>query len=84
MSDTEDATALIERISPLLAGHASYVQGLALADLLAIWLAGHVEQDADDKVRQAATQRLRELLLRLHIDTVRELIEPYARHLGTW
>lgn len=43
--DTQAAVArveaLVNRIKPMLAGQGSEVQGGALADLLAMWLAGH-------------------------------------------
>ena len=54
-------TEIVERIRPILGGHHAAVQGAVVADLLAIWLAGH---QAD----------LREALLDKHIDTVRELV----------
>ena len=59
----EDAEALVERIRPLLAGKPPPLQGAVLADLLAIWLAGH---DAS----------LRDELLKAHIESVRALIAP--------
>ena len=33
---------LVQRIRPLLAGRAAQMQGAVLADLLAIWIAGHI------------------------------------------
>ena len=56
---------IVKAISPLLAGHSPEIQGAVLADLLAMFLAGHVGSDAD---------AVREEILRLHIETVRELI----------
>ena len=35
------ALELVERIRPLLAGHHPAVRGVALAELVAIWLMGH-------------------------------------------
>jgi hypothetical protein len=65
---------LSQRIALLLAGKRPEIQGAALADLLAIYLAGHrVEGDP------AATNRLREELLAMHVEQVRQLIEPNAR-----
>ena len=52
---------IVDRIRPILGGHHPAVQGAVLADLLAIWLAGH---QAD----------LREALLDVHIEKVRELV----------
>jgi hypothetical protein len=59
--DPKTAIGVAQRIHPLLAGHHPAVQGAALADLLATWLAGF-EPD------------LRDTLLDAHIRTVRELI----------
>ena len=65
MKLAEEVLAVTERIAPLLAGRAPEVQGAVLADLLATWLAGHQGEGAAD---------LREELIRLHIEAVRELI----------
>ena len=62
---------LATQIEPLLAGKGAQVQGVALATLLSpIWLAGH-------RVRgdPAAQLQMREELLELHIETVRELVQ---------
>jgi hypothetical protein len=69
-SDTDLAAvkALVAAIRPLLAGHPPRVQGAALADLLAIWVAGHYS-DSDDE-----TDRLRETILANHSKMVRRLI----------
>ena len=61
MSLSEEAVGIAARCHPLLAGHHPAIQGAALADLLATWLAGH---DAD----------LREAMLDAHIHIVRELV----------
>lgn len=55
---------VVNRIKPLLAGRQPEVQGAILADLLSLWLAGHHPRE------------LREQLLTMHIEKVRELIEP--------
>jgi hypothetical protein len=39
---------LVDRIRPLLAGNHPGVQGAVLADLLAIWLAGHPAELRED------------------------------------
>lgn len=65
---------LVERIRPLLADHAARVQGGVLADLLAIWLAGHIVPND-----QRETDKLREEILRLHVQIVHQLIPPNAR-----
>jgi hypothetical protein len=54
---------LVERIRPILAGNHPAVQGAAMADLVAIWLAGHPAE-------------FREQLLALHVDKVRALVPP--------
>jgi hypothetical protein len=64
----EIAHTIVEQIKPLLAGRPPGVQGLVLADLLAIWLAGH--QVVGD---QDATRTLRDELLAAHCLMVREL-----------
>lgn len=72
----------VERLWPAvkaeLAGQGPMVQGAILADLTAIWLAGHVVPgDA------AATKRLRDKILRAHITGVWDLVpvnEPERRN----
>lgn len=59
--DPARVDALVERIRPILAGNHPAVQGAVLADLLAIWLAGHPAE-------------LRHELLTMHDATVRKLI----------
>jgi hypothetical protein len=60
-----DAMALSRKISlklqPMLKGHPPQLQGAVLADLLAIFLAGHAPQ-------------IREEILKLHIEQMRPLI----------
>jgi hypothetical protein len=60
---------LTGKIRPILAGNPAPVQGAVLADLLALWLAGHAAPDND-----GATEILRERVLEAHLKTVRELI----------
>jgi hypothetical protein len=59
---------LVEAIRPILAGHPAPVQGAALADLLAIWVAGHHASTT------AETERVRAELLENHIAAVARLI----------
>jgi hypothetical protein len=70
---TRDALAAYE-LSRMLAKHLTgrsvEVQGAALADLLAIWLAGHVNSDDPDH-----SDDIREALLEAHINAVRALIQ---------
>jgi hypothetical protein len=70
MSDEADEVHdLVEAVSPFFVGKPTQVQGAALADLLAIWLAGHVNRDDPSK-----SARIREEMLELHLKAVRALI----------
>lgn len=69
MSDDVDTMAKtaaerVKAIAPLLAGLHRGVQGAVLADLTAMWVAGHY---------QAGTRALEELL-DMHIEKVHELV----------
>ena len=65
MNEAERVASIVEQIRPLLAGLGCEIQGAVLADLLAMWLAGHIgEHEAE----------LREELLACHIACVRALI----------
>jgi hypothetical protein len=64
---------VVAKIRPLLTGRPSRVQGAILADLVATWLAGHFGPD------DVVTSKLREELLDLHVETVRQLIPPNER-----
>jgi hypothetical protein len=68
-AEPDTAISLARRIHPLLAGQHPAVQGAALADLLATWLAGF-DPDA------------REALLDNHIHIVRELVPINAAQMG--
>lgn len=69
----EEIRSAVARIKPLLAHRAPVVQGAILANLVAIWLAGHqVEGDAQ------ATHKLRARLLALHLSAVEELTAANA------
>jgi hypothetical protein len=57
---------LVDQIKPILAGQEAAIQSAILADLLAIWLAGHAPQMRDE-------------ILVAHIALVRELIGPNER-----
>jgi hypothetical protein len=70
----EEIAAIVERIKPLLAGQPPELQGVVLADCMAIWLAGHhVAGDAE------ATRKMRAELLAMHCSAVRELTEINAK-----
>lgn len=77
-SRTGEVERAVERIKPHLGGYPPEVQGIILADLLAIWLAGHqVEGDSD------ATRKLRGGILATHLLMVEELVAVNAKILGT-
>jgi hypothetical protein len=69
MTDADEAVALVQAMRPLLMGRPKEVQGAALADLLAIWLAGHVVRGDP-----AATKRWRADILKVHLKAVRQLV----------
>jgi hypothetical protein len=78
MTDPEQVAPIVESIRPLLAGKPPELQAAVLADLLAIWLAGHyVEGD------EAATRKMRAELLAEHCVAVRQLTRINARIIGT-
>lgn len=56
-------------VSKALAGRDPMIQGAVLADLVAIWLAGHIVPTDKD-----LTNKLREDLLAVHVEHVRKLI----------
>jgi hypothetical protein len=66
------ADALTLRIQPLLAGHGPELQGAVIADLCAIWIAGHRCSDP------AQERQIHEELLALHKEHVRELVAMYV------
>jgi len=72
MSFAERVDALLDRIAPTLAGESIEMQGAVVADLAALWIAGH-------RVRgdRAEGDRTREELLRMHARHVRELVAMY-------
>jgi hypothetical protein len=73
-----EIAAVVERIKPILMGRPPEIIGGILADLLAIWLAGHhVEGDED------ATRTMRADLLAIHCGAVRNLVTVNAKILGT-
>jgi len=69
MDNAAEVEAIVNRMRPALAGHPSPIQGAALADLLAIWLAGHIVPG-----KPAETKAARERLLKMHVEMVRKLI----------
>ena len=71
--EVDQVQALIDRISPILHGQDRRVQGAALADLLARWLAGHCVPD--DRFQ---TILMRGRILHQHMKIVRDLIKVNA------
>jgi hypothetical protein len=69
-----EVEALSEQIKPLLAGKSAQVQGATLADLLAIYLAGHIIFNKQGKEDGKATGQLRDELVVAHMATVRRLV----------
>ena len=65
--------AVTERIKPILANHHPTLQGAVLAELLSIWIAGHV---ADTGANSA---KLRREMLKMHVEQVRKLIPVNAK-----
>ena len=78
-ADAKLSMVITGRIKPILAGHPARVQSSVLAQLLAMWLAGHVA------LRQGAAEneKLRDELLRDHIDLVRRLVPFDMQRMGT-
>lgn len=76
--NAEDVPPIVAKIKPLLAGLPPVIQSAVLADLLAMWLAGHhVPGDAE------ATLEIRAELLAKHCQLVRQLVPVNARIIGT-
>ena len=70
--------ALTQRVRPLFRGGDPDIVGGALADLTAIWLAGHVVPGDG-----LATAKLRDEHLRLHSRLIRQLTTINAKIMGT-
>jgi hypothetical protein len=68
---------LVEYIKPLIAGKPSEIVGGALADLAAIWIAGHVVPN--DPIM---TSRLRAEILATHVRFIAELVALNAKMIG--
>jgi hypothetical protein len=64
-----DSMKLTQKIREMLQGKPPQMQGAVLADLLAMWIAGHVDINGDE-----ASDRHRELILQIHLEAVRTLI----------
>lgn len=68
----EAADALVERIAPILANRNAELQGAVVADLAALWIAGHRDES------RVEGDLLREELLRMHAEHVREMVAMYV------
>lgn len=79
-SEAEALTAarLVELICPILAGHPPEVQSAVLADLLAMWIAGHFtpRTNEDEWVNDQLLAEMRDDLLVEHVKLVRDLVKP--------
>jgi uncharacterized membrane protein YvbJ len=64
-----ESIELTQKIRTMLAGKPPEMQAAILADLLAMWLAGHVDASGDEQ-----TDGYRELVLQVHVEAVRALI----------
>lgn len=73
----EASDALVEEIKPYLAGKGSALQGLVLAELVAIWIAGHIAPGDPQ-----ATREMQGEMLLIHEQTVADLIEHYKARRG--
>jgi hypothetical protein len=66
------ADAVMLRVQPLLAGHGPKLQGAVIAELAAIWVAGH-------RCSDPAEERLvHDELLALYCEHVRALVDMYV------
>ena len=76
---SSEADALLDRIAPLLSNHPTELQGAVIADLAAIWIAGHQVGPSEFGPGNDRSEgdRLREELLQMHLVHVRELVELY-------
>lgn len=70
-----DVSTLVRVIRPFLAGKDPNIAGAALADLTAIWIAGHREATKEE------TDRLRDELLTMHLEAIEALIPVNAREM---
>jgi hypothetical protein len=65
-----DAMEICQHIKPFLAGVGSATQSAVLANMTALWLAGHIGPTPE------ATKAYRAGLLAGHVELVEQLIEP--------
>src|SRR5258705_12584064 len=68
------AQELVARIAPILYGQESEVQSAALADLVALWLAGHQVIDGNKFVTGSEVDDTRDKMLDEFVERVRSLV----------
>ena len=73
-----EISALSDQMSEILADTPPDVRGAALADLLALLIVGHVDESGN----AGRTTRLRERLLKTHVQGVHKLVDFYSRRFG--
>jgi hypothetical protein len=72
VSEVNELSAVIQ---PYLYGRKPEIQGAVLADLLSIFLAGHMLVDKiSGEVDRVATDQMRETLLAQHLDGMRDML----------
>jgi hypothetical protein len=76
MSDADEVSRVVASMCPMLAGRPPQVQGAALADLLATWITGHIIPG-----KPSETEALREQIMEMHVEMVRELVSVNAARL---
>jgi hypothetical protein len=62
------AAKLYDELAEIMRHYHPYIQNIVLADLLALFLAGHFTADRDE------TERIREKMLAEHVEWVRKMI----------
>jgi hypothetical protein len=72
-----EADHLVTQIRPMLAGRPSAVQGAALAELLAIWITGHIDPRSEELTKDRRAE-----LLAVHLTNVEELLPAIAKGMG--
>jgi hypothetical protein len=72
LPDPREAGVLVDLIGPILHGQNPVIQGAALADLFAMWIAGHFDTEGH-------TAELREQIIADWMHTVRRLIPVNER-----
>ena len=77
-SDADNIATLAAAIGKVLAGHPAPLQSAALADCLAMWLAGHHVAG-----NERATRQMRAELLAMHCSLVLKLVPENAKQIGT-